>query len=121
MKKLLLLAVSAVLAANMSAEQANQEKQINRNREQLKQARIERDIKMLSEQLYLSAEQETQFANTYREYKKEQAKLHRQKMKLDRRFKQKFSKSLNERQLKRLFPDRKKLCRKTKRTEIVRE
>lgn len=86
MKKLLVLALGAILAANISAQEAKAEKaegkKVQKERKMSKdeykkhrEACIEQDIKHLSEELYLSEEQTEKFAKTYREYKAEQVKL----------------------------------------------
>ena len=66
MKKLMILAISAILAANVSAQEAKREccksKQLNQ------QERVEFDIKRLTNELMLSDQQAEKFAATYREY-----------------------------------------------------
>ena len=72
MKKLFVLAISAILVANISAQEQEKEckgKKIN------KEERVEFDIKRLSHELYLSDKQAKNFAVTYREYAAELDKL----------------------------------------------
>lgn len=98
----MILAISAILAANISAQDVKAEKaeckkeckkEFKQGKKLSCEERIEFDIKYLTEELYLSEEQAAKFAVTYREYKAEQAKL-------NERFKAKFAKDLNERQVK---------------------
>ena len=100
MKKLVLLALSAIIVANVSAQGRNASKAEGKREmkecKMSKEQRIERDIQMLSEELYLSEEQTAQFAVTYREFMAERAKLNEQ-------FKAKFAKNLNERQVARVL------------------
>ena len=104
MKKLLLLAVAAILAMNISAQEAKGQKAECKNakkecklskeeKQQLLKERTEKDIRFLSQELYLSEEQEASFAQTYREYIEA-------KVKLNEEFAKKFGKTLNERQVK---------------------
>ncbi len=100
MKKLMILALGVMIAANISAQEAKAEKaQCKKEKKECKMSReqrIELDIKMLSEELYLSEEQEAKFAATYREYMAEKAKL-------NEKYKAEFGKTLNERQVKRVL------------------
>ena len=100
MKKLMILAISAILAANISAQEVKAEKaQCKKEKKECKfnkEQCIEMDIKMLSEELYLSEEQEAKFAAIYKEYMAEKAKL-------QEKFKAEFGKVLNERQVKRVL------------------
>jgi hypothetical protein len=100
MKKLFILAISAILVANVSAQEQQagkaECKKAKKECKMSKEERIEMEIKMLSDELYLSDEQAAKFAVTYREYMAEQAKLKEQ-------FKVKFSKDLNEKQVKRVL------------------
>ncbi|MBR1878855.1 MAG: hypothetical protein IJ814_07650 [Paludibacteraceae bacterium] len=103
MKKLLVLALGAILAANISAQEAKVQKaegkKVQKERKmskdeckKLREASIEHDIKHLSKELYLSDEQTEKFAKTYREFKAEQ-------MKLAEKYQKQFVKDgLNERQ-----------------------
>ncbi|MBO7459197.1 MAG: hypothetical protein J6T80_08100 [Paludibacteraceae bacterium] len=72
MKKLLILAMSAIFAANLSAQEVKAAKaECKKDAKECKMSkeeRIERDIKMLTEELYLGEEQAAKFAVTYREY-----------------------------------------------------
>ena len=72
MKKLLILAISAVFATTMSAQEAKQE---CKSKQLSKEERVEMDIKRLSAELYLSDKQAENFAKTYREYAKELSAL----------------------------------------------
>ena len=64
MRKLVILAISALLVANVSAQEQKKEckKQFN------KEERVEFDIKRLTNELLLSDEQAVKFAVLYREY-----------------------------------------------------
>ena len=63
MKKIMILAIGALFAANISAQEMKQEfKQLS------KEERIEFDIKRFSHELMLSDQQAEKFAVTYREY-----------------------------------------------------
>ena len=101
MKRLFILAMSALFMMNLSAqEQKKAEKadcqKAKKECKLSREERIEMDIKILSDELYLSEEQAKKFAETYREYKAEQAKL-------KEKFKAKFAKDLNERQVERVL------------------
>lgn len=100
MKKLMILALGVVLAANISAQEVKAEKaqckKAKKECKMSKEQRIECDIKALSEELYLSKEQEAQFAATYREFMAEKAKL-------NEKYKAEFGKALNERQVQRVL------------------
>ena len=100
MKKLLVLAVSAILAANISAQEAKAQKaeckKEQKEQKLSKEERVERDIKILSEELYLSEEQAEKFAVTYREYIAAKEKLNEE-------FKAKFGETLNERQVREVL------------------
>ena len=100
MKKLMILAISAILAANISAQEAKAEKaQCKKEKKECKMSKEQRvamDIKVLSEELYLIEEQEAQFAAIYKEYMAEKAKL-------QEKFKGEFGKVLNERQVQRVL------------------
>ena len=100
MKKLMILALGVMIAANISAQEAKAEKALCKKEKKeckmSREQRIELDIKMLSEELYLSEEQEAKFAPIYREYMAEKAKL-------KEKYKAEFGKALNERQVKRVL------------------
>ena len=102
MKKLFILAISAILVANVSAQEVKKVKKEEckkakiEKRECNKAERVERDIKFLSEELYLSEEQAAKFAVTYREFIAEKEKLNKE-------FRAKFAKDLNERQVERVL------------------
>ena len=97
MKKIMILAVSAILAANISAREVKAHK--GECKKELKECmftpeqRVEMDIKYLTEELYLDEKQAENFAVTYREYVAE-------KQKLNEVFKERFGKDLNEKQVK---------------------
>ena len=63
MKKIVILAISAILAVNMSAQEQKKE-----GKALSKEERIEMDIQRLTNELYLSDKQAEKFASTYREY-----------------------------------------------------
>ena len=97
MKKIMILAVSAIVAVNLSAQEAQAEKaECKKEKKECKltpEQRVEQDIKVLSEELYLSEEQAAKFAVTYREFAAA-------KVKLNKEFEKKFAKDLNDRQVK---------------------
>lgn len=66
MKKLMILAISAILAANMSAQEVKHE--CCKGKQLTQEERVEFDIKRLTHELYLSDKQAANFAVTYREY-----------------------------------------------------
>ena len=68
MKKLFVLAISAILVANISAQEVKKEGCPNKGKEMTKEERIESDIKRFTYQLFLSDKQAEKFAVTYREY-----------------------------------------------------
>lgn len=103
MKKLMILAVTAIFAANISAQEvqtrqgevkkSHKEHKMSKEECQKQQeACIERDIRHLSQELYMSEEQTAKFAKTYREFRIEQ-------LKLAEKYKAKFAKDLNDRQV----------------------
>ena len=100
MKKLFILALSAMMVASVSAQEQKAEKaeckKAKKECKMSREERIEMDIRILSDELYLSEEQAAKFAETYREYKAEQTKL-------KEKFKAKFAKDLNERQVQRVL------------------
>ena len=77
MKKLFVLALSAVLVANLSAQEQKKEFE---GKKLSKEERVELDVKRLSHELLLSDEQAEKFAVTYREYAKELDKLFEKNM-----------------------------------------
>ena len=70
MKRLFILAISAILVANISAQEQKagkaECKKAKKECKMSKEERIEIEIKMLSDELYLSDEQAAKFAVTYR-------------------------------------------------------
>ena len=66
MRKLVILAISAILVANVSAQK--EKKECFKGKQLSKEERVEFDIKRLTNELMLSDEQATKFAVTYREY-----------------------------------------------------
>ena len=110
MKKLFIMALAAIFAANISAQEAKSEKaakaEVKAEKAECKKGnkeckmsfeeRTEQDIKILSNELYLEGQQAENFAKTFREYRKAQFELKKQ-------FKQKFAKDLNDRQVKRVL------------------
>lgn len=100
MKKLMILAISAILAANISAQEAKAQKgeckKAQKECKFNKEERIEMDIKLLTDELYLSDEQAAKFAVTYREFIAAKEKLNEQ-------FRKEFGKNLNERQVERVL------------------
>jgi hypothetical protein len=69
MKKLLFLALGAILAVNINAKEVKADnEQGKKDCKMSKEERIEKEIKILTEELYLSEEQAGKFAATYRDY-----------------------------------------------------
>ena len=66
MKKLMILALSAILVANVSAQE--QKNECFKSKQLSKEDRVEFDIKRLTNELMLSDQQAEKFAVTYREY-----------------------------------------------------
>ena len=66
MKKLLVLAVSAILVANISAQE--QKKEGCKDKQMTKEERVEFEIRRFKHELMLSDQQAEKFAVTYREY-----------------------------------------------------
>jgi len=66
MKKIVILAISAILVANVSAQE--QKKECFEGKKLTKEERVEFDIKRLTNELMLSDQQAEKFAVTYREY-----------------------------------------------------
>ncbi len=97
MKKIMILAISAILAANVSAQEVKAHKgECKKEKKECRftpEQRVEMDIKYLSEELYLDSVQALKFADTYREYAAEKSKL-------NEKYKALFSQSLNDRQVK---------------------
>ena len=93
----MILAISAIVAINLSAQEAKAEKaECKKEKKECKftpEQRVEQDIKVLSEELYLSEEQAAKFAVTYREFAAAKAKLYKE-------YEGKFAKDLNARQVK---------------------
>lgn len=110
MKKLFIMALVAIFAANISAQevQAGKAECKKENKECKKsfEERTEKEIQFLSNELYLDSVQAAKFAKTYREYKKAQFELKKE-------FRKKFAKSLNERQIEAVlrFPAPKHQCK----------
>lgn len=73
MKKLIILAISAILVANVSAQE--QKKECPESKQITKEERVELDIKRLSHELMLSDQQAEKFAATYRDYRNDLDKL----------------------------------------------
>lgn len=100
MKKLFIVALAAIFAANISAQevQAGKAECKKENKECKKsfEERTEKEIQFLSNELYLDSVQAAKFAKTYREYKKAQFELKKE-------FRKKFLKSLNERQVEKVL------------------
>lgn len=73
MRKILILAISAILVANVSAQEPK--KECCKGKQFTKEELVEFDIKRLTNELMLSDKQAEKFAATYREYVKELDKL----------------------------------------------
>lgn len=93
MKKLFVMALAAIFAANISAQEAKVEKA---DCKKSFEDRTEMEIKILSDELYLDSLQAKKFAKTYREFKKAQFELRKD-------FKKKFAKDLNDRQVEKVL------------------
>ena len=93
----MILAMSVMMVASMSAQEAKAEKaECKKDKKECrmsKEQRVEMDIKYLTEELYLSDEQAAKFAVTYREFIAAKEKLNKE-------YAEKFGKNLNERQVK---------------------
>lgn len=106
MKKLFIMALAAIFAANISAQEAkagkaeckkeNKECQHRKKCKMSFEERTEMEIKFLSDELYLDSLQAEKFANTFRDFRKAQLALKKE-------FKQKFAKDLNERQVEKVL------------------
>lgn len=107
MKKFFVMALVAIFAANISAQEVKAEKaeckkenkECRKENKECKKSfeeRTEADIKTLSDELYLDSLQAEKFAKTYRDYRKAQLELRKD-------FKAKFEKVLNDRQVKRVL------------------
>ncbi|MBQ6978348.1 MAG: hypothetical protein IJQ18_06915 [Paludibacteraceae bacterium] len=106
MKKLFIMALAAIFAANISAQEAkagkaeckkeNKECQHRKKCKMSFEERTEMEIKFLSDELYLDSLQAEKFANTFRDFRKAQLELRKD-------FKAKFAKVLNERQAEKVL------------------
>ena len=137
MKKLFILAMSAMMVMSVSArdvkcakggkgcEKARMErmepgrpdfaKGEREERPQFnKEEFLEMRIKQLAEEMYLDSAQEAAFAKTFREYAKERDKIFEEAMKnqkkLDEKFEKEFGKTLNARQVERVLRPDKPCC-----------
>ena len=100
------MALAAIFAANISAQEAkagkaeckkeNKECQHRKKCKMSFEERTEMEIKFLSDELYLDSLQAEKFANTFRDFRKAQLALKKE-------FKQKFAKDLNERQVEKVL------------------
>ena len=73
MKKFFILAISAILVANVSAQE--QQRACCKGKQMSKEERVEFDIKRFTNELMLSDQQANKFAATFREYAAELDKL----------------------------------------------
>ena len=69
MKRLMILAISAILVANISAQE--QKKEAKEKKQFTKEERVDFEVKRLTQELMLSDQQAEKFATTYREYRNE--------------------------------------------------
>jgi len=76
-KKLMILAIGAILATGMSAQEV--EKKEFAGKKLSKAERVEIEVKRLSHELFMSDEQAAKFAVTYREYAEELDKVFEKK------------------------------------------
>lgn len=96
------MALAAVFAANISAQEANEVKQENKNvrhhhgTEQALDEETEHEIRFFCNELYLDKRQAEKFAKTYREYKRDINKV-------KGKYKKKFAKNLNDRQVEKVL------------------
>lgn len=72
MKKIMILAMSAILVANVSAQELKKE---FKDKQFTKEERVDFEIKRLTHELMLSDEQAERFAATYRDYADELGKI----------------------------------------------
>ena len=79
MKKIVILAISAILAVNISAQE--QKKEQFAGKQLSKEEKVDFQIKHLSRELMLSDQQAEKFAVTFREYAAEKEKLFSKKAK----------------------------------------
>lgn len=113
MKKLFIMALAAIFAANISAQdgrshrgerkenkefkQEQREDRHDRSEAELSQdEQTELEIKFFCNELYLDKRQAEKFAKTYREYKKDINKV-------KARYHKKFAKNLNNRQVEKVL------------------
>lgn len=73
MKRLMILAISAILVANISAQE--QKKEAKEKKQFTKEERVDFEVKRLTRELMLSDQQAEKFATTYREYRNELDKV----------------------------------------------
>lgn len=100
MKKIVILAISAILAFNVNAQESKQE---CKGPKMSKEQRVEMDIKRLTQELYLSDQQAEKFALTYREFAAKADELFSRK---DADAKEKRGKDLTEKEMDELAKKR---------------
>lgn len=126
MKKLFVLALSALMVMSMSAQEAKKEfkgerkaqlerKEFKGERREFKgelskEEMLEFRIKGLADELYLDSVQTEAFAKTYREFAKDRAEIWEKAMKemkkVDEKYAKEFGKTLNDKQVRRVLrPD----------------
>ena len=89
MRSLVILAISSLFAANVSAKDVKKDPK----------AALNRDIRRMSKRLDLNEEQQKQFAKTYRAFAKERQQL-------ENKYSHEFAKTLNDRQVQALMHPR---------------
>lgn len=89
MRSLVILAISSLFAANVSAKDGKKDPK----------AALNRDIRRMSKRLDLNEEQQKQFAKTYRAFAKERRQL-------ENKYSHEFAKTLNDRQVQALMHPR---------------
>ena len=89
MRSLVILAISSLFAANVSAKDVKKDPK----------AALNRDIRRMSKRLDLNEEQQKQFAKTYRAFAKERQQL-------ENKYSHEFAKTLNDRQVQAVMHPR---------------
>ena len=89
MRSLVILAISSLFAANVSAKDVKKDPK----------AALNRDIRRMSKRLDLNEEQQKQFAKTYRAFAKERQQL-------ENKYRHEFAKTLNDRQVQAVMHPR---------------
>lgn len=94
MRKLFILALVAIFATNINAQEARGHRADDRK--ETKDEETEMEIKYFCHELYLDKKEAEHFAKTYREYKKEMNQL-------KNKYRKRFGKHLNDRQVEKVL------------------